>query len=732
MSRKRFPLGLIVMGSVFLLLLVSLYLMGDAVQHSERFGQFYIWLLAFNSLALLALAGLILVNLAQVLRQALRREPGSRLTLKLVLVFALLALAPVSVVYYFSTKFLGEGIDSWFDVRVEKALEDALELSRSSFDHHLRQRLREAIAMARQLEGVNDLLASFTLEDLRADGAAVELSLFGANNRIIASSSSDTGQVLPRLLTEEILLRLQQGQPYTSVEPMYGNLHIRTVVPVAERGSNRSGTRYLQAVFPVDARLSHLADNVQDAFAAYKEFAFLRQPLKQSFTITLSLVLLLSVMSAMWAAFFSARRLVAPVRELAEGTRAVAAGEYHKRLPVHQNDELGFLVRSFNDMTATLAATRDEVERSRQLAEVQRAYLEAVLQNLSSGVLTLDRGLELHTANTAANEILELDLGRRVGQALDEIGHESPLVARLLETLGPQLERCETGWQTEITVFGAAGRKVLMCRGVWLPRLSGMRAGHVIVIDDITTLIQAQRNAAWGEVARRLAHEIKNPLTPIQLSAERLGRKLLPQLDEAHADILRRGAHTIIQQVEAMKNMVNAFGDYARAPAMAPRPTNLNDLVRDVVELYRDGATGTQIVLEFDTGLPLLDLDTDRMRQLLHNLIKNGLEALGGTPQSRLTITTRCMREGHCDMVELRIEDNGPGFDQTVAGQMFEPYVTNKPKGTGLGLAIVKKIVEEHGGMVSADNGKTGGACITVRLPVTTREPATLRHEEAM
>ena len=721
---KRLSLGLLPMAVIFVLLLGSLYVMGDAARNSERFERLYIWLLLLNTLGLVFLSVLIGTKVYQAVRQAVNREPGSRLTLKLVLIFVVLALAPVSIVYYFSMKFLDEGIDSWFDVRVEKALEDALELSRSSLELRTRQLTRQTEGLAEDLVDVSDALAPLTLNDLRQRSGASELTLIGSNNRIVASSIGDTVRRLPSLPSPEVFLVLAQRQNYVALEPVYDTgLYIRVVVPVAAQRPGSEG-RILQAIYPVEGRMSALADSVQDAFSEYKEFAYLRAPLKQSFAITLSLALLVSVLAAVWAAFYSAGRLVAPIRELAEGTRRVAAGEYHKKLPVSQRDELGFLVRSFNAMTSTLAATRDEAERSRRLAESQHAYLETVLQHLSSGVVTLDSQRVLRTANAAAAQILEADLTNRIGHTLADIGHENALVQRFNEQL-TSLPREEDEWRAQITVFGSGGRKVLMCRGVALPARSGAHGGVVIVFDDITALLQAQRDAAWGEVARRLAHENKNPLTPIQLSAERLQSKLLPGMDTDQARVLQRATHTIVQQVEAMKAMVNAFSDYARTPHMSVHPLSLNDLVREVADLY--GNDRRHLTLTLADELPDIQADAGRMRQLLHNLIKNGLEALDGVKNPRLEMETRCVQEARCSVVELSVRDNGPGVPEEFMPRLFEPYVTNKPKGTGLGLAIVKKIVEEHNGMVWAENRHDGGACVTIRLPISS-EAAAERH----
>lgn len=715
---SRFGGKLLPMLGLFAMLMASLYLMSDATQNSARFGRLYIWLLLANTLALVLLSVLIGLNLFEVLRQVLRREPGSRLTLRLVVVFVGLALVPVFIVYYFSMSFLQRGIDSWFDVRIERSLEDAIELSRASLEFRLREHLRQVEALVDELKDLPDELAALTLAEQRSVLGALELTLLGPNNRVIASSSEQTASVVPNFPADEVLLQIARGDSFVGLEPVRETgLNVRVVVPVPRAGPTDQ-SRALQAIFPVAERISALAVNVQQAFGQYKELVYLRGPLKQSFGYTLSLVLMLSVLFAVWMAFYSSRRLVAPIRELAQGTKAVAEGDFHRKLPVNQRDELGFLVRSFNEMTARLSAARDEAERSRRQAESQRAYLQTVLQSLSSGVLTLDRDLVLRTANAAAGDILGASLPEHVGRRLGDIARSLPVLDQFYKAVRPMLSGPAREWREQVVLFGEAGRKILMCRGAQLPEQSGLKGGQVLVFDDITALVQAQRDAAWGEVARRLAHEIRNPLTPIQLSAERLQRKLAPGLSEADGKILQRSTRTIVQQVEALKAMVKAFSDYARAPSMQVESVDLNALMAEFAELYQAGGHGVRILLRLDERLPSVEADPGRLRQVLHNLIKNAFEALEGRAGGRLELGTRCAHEAGCRYAEVTVADNGPGLDQDLIPHLFEPYVTGKPKGTGLGLAIVKKIVEEHGGMVWAENRTDGGARIVIRLPI--------------
>jgi nitrogen fixation/metabolism regulation signal transduction histidine kinase len=572
--------------------------------------------------------------------------------------------------------------------------------------------------IVRTLVDVSESNAGLTLSDLLERTEALELSLLGKNNRIIAFSSADPGTIVPHRSTEDVLMQVRLGSRYVGLEPVKDlGIHVRLVFPIPPGSGANTEQRLLQALFPIDQRINTLADSVQQYYNVYTQLNFLRGQLKNSFMLTLSMVLLLSLFSAVWVAFFSAQRLMAPVRDLAEGTQAVAAGDYSKQLRVVGNNELGFLVQSFNDMTRRLAQARSEAQDSQQQVESQRAYLQAILGNLSSGVVTLDPEMRLQTANPVAGKILGIDLLPFVGRFVDEIVEEQDSLKRWVDAIKP-LTNQEGQWQEELILFTPAGRKVLMCRGTTLPDDIGERGDHVIVFDDITTLVQAQRDAAWGEVARRLAHEIRNPLTPIQLSAERLQFKFQHKMNEADSSMLTRATETIIDQVEAMKKMVTAFTEYARAPAMDLQPLDLNKLIFEITEMYN--SPDLQIDRELDSHTPVIQADAPRIRQLLHNLLKNAMEAMEDLSSKHLQVSSRCMDEHGCQFVELQIKDFGHGFPEENMGHYFEPYMTTKAKGTGLGLAIVKKIVEEHGGMVTAENLPDAGAVITIRLPVIT------------
>jgi PAS domain S-box-containing protein len=384
---------------------------------------------------------------------------------------------------------------------------------------------------------------------LREASGALELTVVGRGNRIVASMSDGEDLEVMALPTEDILLQLRQGHPYVGLDPVAaGGYQVRTAVnvpaqdPFAER-------RLLLAIFPVSSRISSLADAVQKAYGDYGELSYLRRLLKYSLTLTLTLVLLLSLLMAVWGAFFFSRRLVAPVQNLIAGTQAVAKGDFDTQLPLPGKDDMGFLVRSFNEMTRRLSDARELARRSQTAVESERAYLEIILGRLSTGVVSLEADWDIRTANQAAGAILGVDLDRCIGQNMLEIAEGRPLLEQFVEVGRRHAEAGDTEWREQIVLRGEVGRRVLMCACSALPPDDDEPPGYVVVFDDVTALVQAQRDAAWGEVARRLAHEIRNPLTPIQLSAERMRRRFLDRMDEQDAQVMERATRTIIQQV---------------------------------------------------------------------------------------------------------------------------------------------------------------------------------------
>lgn len=456
------------------------------------------------------------------------------------------------------------------------------------------------------------------------------------------------------------------------------------------------------------AKLANDSEAVQSVYREYRELELARDGLTRLYAITLTLTLLLALAAAFSAAFILARRFTAPLTILAEGTQAVAAGDFSPKQTVVSNDELGILTQSFNRMTFQLREAHTETERHRADLERARAYLQEVLDNLSAGVLAFDRRFVLKAVNGAAKTLLAEDWVGLISEPLEAWPRQEHLARTIRDGFA---KHGDASWQLEVERVLPDGRKQqLMVHGSELPEQSG--GGYVVVFDDITELIAAQRATAWGEVARRLAHEIKNPLTPIQLAAERLEHKLAKQLADADADMLQRSTRTIVNQVQAMKHMVDSFRDYARLPPANLMALDLNELLRDMLVLYESSKTPIRAALASD--LPRIKGDPTQLRQIIHNLIRNAQDATEGLAEPRIDVMTSATGK----QVLLVIADNGAGFPPEIMANAFEPYVTTKPKGTGLGLPIVKKIIEEHGGKIALGNREAGGAEIRISLLV--------------
>ncbi len=696
----------------------ALLMLAKTAQNSEEFGRLYNWILFINIAGVVVLLALIGVNLVRLVRDYRRHVPGARLNARMVAIFGVLVVAPILLVYYFSVQFLNTGIDAWFHADVDRGLENALELSRATLEIQRRDYLNRTQTMAETITSWTDAEIISGIGRLQRENGALEVVVFGQNNRVVAYSSGRPSAEFPTGLAAEVELQIHQGRPYVSLIPVgTDSYHILTAVAAPGMAYVDEG-RVVEALFPVAARISLLANTVQKARTRYAELEILKAPLQTNFTLTLSLILLFAVLTAVWGAFFAARRLVAPIQDLVAGTRAVAKGDFDTRLPMPSRDEIGFLVNSFNDMTMRLAKTREIARQSEQQVESERASLEAILARLSTGVIALEPDLTVRTANEAASTILGVDLEAGKGEFLPKLAAPHPMMAQFVDVCRNHIEAGETEWREQLVLRAGGSRRVLMCACTALPGEGETVGGHVVVFDDITELLQTQKEAAWGEVARRLAHEIKNPLTPIQLSAERMRRRYLGEMSDTEAQVLDRATHTIVQQVEAMKDMVNAFSEYARAPELEFSYVDVNRLVSEVSDLYRSQELGTKLGLVLDPDIHDLEADPGRVRQMLHNLLRNAVEALEGRENPRIEVTTRLIKENEISLVRIIVADNGPGFPADAVDQVFDPYVTSKPKGTGLGLAIVKKLVEEHGGRIEARNQKQGGAEVHMDFPL--------------
>jgi nitrogen fixation/metabolism regulation signal transduction histidine kinase len=677
------------------------------------FSRNYPLLIALNVVLALSMLGLVGWQLSTLWRDYQAQVFGARLKLRLMLMFGVIAVLPGALVYGVSVQFVTRSIESWFDVRVEKALESGLQLGRSALDSLLLDLGEKARSVATELTDIQESSRRSALLRLREEKGVQSVALFSVGGQLLSSATSELSSLLPELPSQGQLKQARSTQMVSTIEGDGGKLYLRVLVPVSAREMFEE-PRILQLTQPVPAGLAQDADAVQGVYRDYQELQLAREGLTRIYALTLTLTVLVALFGAFALAYVMARRLAAPLYILAEGTQAVAQGDFSPRQAIYSGDELGVLTQSFNRMTRQLNDARHETERHRSELESARGYLESILANLSTGVLVFDRHFVLRTINEGAMTILSDDFIGLVGSAAEDWPRQQALGTFIREQFSAT---DEVEWQAQLEMERPNGMpQVLLLRGSRLPEASG--GGDVVVFDDVTRLIAAQRSAAWGEVARRLAHEIKNPLTPIQLSAERLQFKLADKLSNGDADMLARGTQTIINQVQAMKRMVDDFRDYARMPAPEVAALDLNELIGEVLGLYESSSAAIETRLA--DNLPPILGDATQLRQIIHNLLRNAEDALESRDATRILIQTELAGR----YARLTIADNGPGFPVELLPRIFEPYVTTKARGTGLGLPIVKKIVEEHLGTIEIGNAPEGGARIDIRLPLVKAEEA--------
>lgn len=684
---------------------IALFLLTSASGNTDLFFANYPLLLAINGAIAVVLGGLVAVQLRRLWREYRARQFGSRLKYRLLLMFALMAVTPGLVLYAVSLQFVVRSIESWFDVRVDYALEGGVALGQNALDYLTRQVGDKARDMALELADVEQLSPT-RLDRLREQAGVASATVLNASGQVLATASASVTDLLPPLPSASDLRLAAQSQRFETVDgDASSGMLIRVVVPVPTRRLSMDAP-FLQLTQTLPDDFVQHVQAVQEAYRNYQQLTLGRVGLKRIYSLTLTMTMLLALLGAVAVAFVLTRRLVAPLLILAEGTDAVAKGDFSPRQALPARDELGILTQSFNQMTRQLQDARASADRNQAAVESARAYLESILANLSTGVLAFAADGSLRAANRGATQILSDPLEGYEKLALAQW----PAHALLREAIQEGFAENDDGWHKQIEIPQTDGdTQTLLVHGARLPETSG--GGLVVVFDDISGLIAAQRTAAWAEVARRIAHEIKNPLTPIQLSAERIAHKLGDRLGDAEREFLERSTRTIVDQVEAMKNLVNAFRDYARLPAPELKAVDLNALIHEVLTLYE--STHIPLDLKLAEGLPPVLADAAQLRQVIHNLLQNAQDALAGHEEAaRLQLQTR--QEG--ERVALYLRDNGPGFPQAVLTRAFEPYFTTKARGTGLGLAIVKKIIDEHGGDVRLSNPEHGGAEVRIRL----------------
>lgn len=687
-----------------------------ASSNNTFFSTHYPWLLGVGVALIVGLLALIGYQINSLVQKLRGRVFGAKLTLRLMAVFVLMAVIPGGLVYAISVQFLNRSIDSWFDVPVEKAFEAALNMGKGAIDASLSELVRKSTEAASRL-AASEGEGGDVLRLMQSSFGFDEVSLFSADGQLVIFVGGKTRLFADRPTPDEVKASLQK-KPVSMAESQTDRaMYLRVVVPVSVR-TPFEAPRALQVIQAAPKGLAVDAASVEAGIRDYQQLGLQREGLKQLFALTLTLAMLLTLFSAISLSFLLSERLSAPLSALAESTRAIAKGDFSKLNPVKSRDEFGVLTQAFNTMTRQLAGASEIVGRKQQELERANAYLESILGNLTSGVIALDERLYVKTINKNAEDMLGITHRALHGVKLSDWGAHIPALAPFIEDFMIQLTSLrDKPWERQVDYAGsegpegARGRKTILVRGTKLP--ATLDSGFVIVLDDITGLIQAQRNAAWGEVARRLAHEIKNPLTPIQLSAERLQHKLSGKLPPAEQEILQRATNTIVAQVGALKGMVDDFSLYSRSSRLTPTELSINDLIKDVMVLYE--SMNVAIELKLDDQIPLITADGSLLRQVIHNLAQNALDALAGLPEPRIIMQTS-VREGR---VRFSVEDNGTGIREDVLGRIFEPYITTKPKGTGLGMAIAKKIVEEHQGSVSVMNVKPHGALVEILLPVS-------------
>ena len=700
---------------------VLLSLLAVASGNNELLQRHYGLLLWLNVGIAIGLA-ILAIELARRLYIRYRRGLfGTRLMARLAMAFIFMTVVPVLLIYLVAVQFLGRSIESWFDVPMERALDSGLTLGRTTLDSMLVDLNAKARVAASELEATPQVQWAEKLQEVRERAGVQEALIITSSGRILQASGSRFSSLVPDMPSTTALRQARVTRSYAAIEPLeetganaarpgLSGLKMRSIVAFSSP-SLGDENRLLQLVHPVPSALSENAEAVQAGFRDYQELSLSRIGLKRIFRVTLTVTVLLTVFSAIAAAFLLAGWMTGPLSMLAAGTRAVAEGDFRPVKDYVGRDELGVLTQSFNAMTRQLEDARAQVERNRVELELANARLASVLSNLTAGVIVLDREFRVSLANAGAEKILGEPAQRMVGQPFASLPGLAAFQADISKAFEEAGDTETQSWQRQVAIDAPRGGdteqrgsgKTLLLRGALLPEAHG---DHLLVIDDITDVVSAQRAIAWSEVARRLAHEIKNPLTPIQLAAERMEFKLGAKLAGPDRELLARNTRTIVNQVGALKLMVDEFRDYARLPSARLAPLNLNDLVTEILSLYADTDPSRIVRVHLTPGLPRILGDAGQLRQVIHNLFKNAIEATEKQPVRILEVFTDAAHNtaGQINAVRLVVRDNGPGFEPAMMARVFEPYVSSKAKGTGLGLVIVRKIIQDHGGRVEVGN----------------------------
>ena len=701
--------------------LVLAFVLSFSSQGGGFYERHFVWLFWLNLAAAVLLTLVIAVVGLRLLLRLRRGKFGSRLLLKLAGIFAVVGLLPGLVIYTVSYQFVSRSIEAWFDVKVAGALDSGLALGKDTLAA-LANDLRGKALVAAERLAESPAVSPLVLERLRVQIGASTAALLAANGQVLVSAGGDAGAGPPERPGALLLGQARAAGSASVVESLDEEAlatgaegpRVRALagVPRSSITLSAGDERFVMLVQPVPLALAANALAVQAAYSEYQQRALARDSLRQMYVGTLTLTLILAVFAAVLLAIVLGNQLAKPLLLLADGVRQVAAGDLTAKPVFASGDELGGLTRSFADMTAQVAEARGQVQRGMQQLEGARTRLQTILDTLTAGVIVFDREGRIDTVNPGATRILQRPLSAWRGRRLSDLPELQALargVEQRFELLATSPEAGERDqWQESFDLTRGDGATLtLLVRGAQLPGET-----RLMVFDDITEIVSAQRSAAWAEVARRLAHEIKNPLTPIQLSAERLRHKLEARLEGADQALLLRSVNTIVSQVQAMQTLVNEFRDYARLPAAQLAPLDLNALVAEVLALYGQVQEQGRLQAKLSEGLPMIMGDATQLRQVVHNLVQNALDAVADKPAGLVRVATSPAlgESGELRAVRLTVIDNGPGFAENVLQRAFEPYITTKRKGTGLGLAVVKKIADEHRATVRIANLRDPGA----------------------
>ena len=699
--------------------LVLTFLLSVATTDPALYERHYVWLFWVNVTVAALLVVVIFIAGVRLLLRVRRGKFGSRLLLKLTAIFALVGVVPGVLIYTVSFQFVSRSIESWFDLKVERALDAGLNLGRGTLDAMVSDLATKTRLAAERLGDTPGNAQPLALERLREQLSAQEVAIVGSTGQILLATGGSASSLLPERPVASLMRLARSARVASQLEGLDedsaaapGKARVRALaLIVSSTISLGELERYLLVTQPLPPAVAANALAVELAYREYQQRALARDGLRRMYIGTLTLTLVLAVFAAVLLAVALGNQLARPLLLLADGVRQVARGDLSAKPVFASNDELGGLTRSFAVMTEQLAEARNLVQRSVMQVEGARTNLQTILDNLTAGVIVFDRDGRIDTVNPGATRIVKLPLSAYRGRRLDEVSGLAAFAQAVAQRFELHASSPEAGerdqWQDSFQLQTQAldGRDrdsmTLLVRGAALPQ-----GARLMVFDDITELVSAQRSEAWSEVARRLAHEIKNPLTPIQLSAERLQHKLSSKLEGSDQAMLARSVATIVNQVQAMKTLVNEFRDYARLPAAQLTPLDLNALVHEVLGLYANAQEAGRLQANLALQLPTIVGDSTQLRQVIHNLVQNALDAVAERADGRVIVHTEVARNDHGALraVRLHVIDNGPGFPDKVLRRAFEPYVTTKTKGTGLGLAVVKKIADEHGARVRIGN----------------------------